>query len=306
VKILPPTDEAILFAADALRSGELIGLPTETVYGIAADAANQDAILKTFSLKGRPAENPLIVHVSSLVNAEPLVSAIPESARRLAKTFWPGPLTLVLPKSSKVPNVVTGGLDTVAIRVPRHPVALAILEAAGMALTAPSANPFMGLSPTRADHIAPDVLAGLACVVDGGPCDVGVESTVVDCSGDLVSILRPGGVSRAMIEIMLGEPVLTSAESERRSPGMYRRHYSPKTPLRLVEKLGPFDAGVGFDAPLNSRQIQLPLNPQQYARHLYESFYTLDQMARLELLVESPPKGAEWEAVWDRLKKAVG
>jgi len=306
MKILQPTDEAIRLAAEALRSGELIGLPTETVYGIAADATNRDAVLKTFELKRRPAENPLIVHVASIADAEALVASIPESAIKLASLFWPGPLTIVLPKGGVVSELVTGGLDTVAIRVPRHPVALAILVEAGIPLSAPSANAFMGLSPTKAENIAPEVLRGLTFVIDGGACDVGVESTVVDCSESEVAILRPGGISRLMIEWALGSPVQSRVATEHRSPGMYLRHYSPRTSVRLVEELGPVDPGITFGTPQNNYQIQLPVDPAEYARSLYSSLHTLDQLNRLELLIEMPPKNDEWETVWDRIEKAAG
>lgn len=213
---------------------------------------------------------------------------------------------MVLRKTDRIPSEATGGLDTVAIRVPAHPVALAILQAAGTPLTAPSANEFMGLSPTRAEHISPKILEGLACVIDGGPCGVGVESTVVDCTGNEVTILRPGGISRAIIEIMLKTDIKLGAGDDHRSPGSYRRHYSPKTRVRLVDSLGPFDAGIGFNPPQNIRQIQLPADPDDYARELYASLYKLDSMGRLELLIEMPPDTMEWEAVWDRIEKASG
>jgi L-threonylcarbamoyladenylate synthase len=306
MNILEPNDDVILFASEALKSGELVGFPTETVYGIAADATNASAVLKTFKLKRRPAENPLIVHVASLADAEPLVTEIPEAAKLLAKWFWPGPLTIVLPKSSILPLEVTGGLDTVAIRMPRHPVALAIIVAAGRPLSAPSANAFMGLSPTTAQNIAPEIVKGLACVVDGGACEVGVESTVVDCCGPKVVVLRPGGISRRVIEIALGAPTSLLMPKEHRAPGMYLRHYSPLTSVRLVDELGPTDAGIGFDKPKNAFQIQLPRDPTHYAKALYSSLNSLDQMGRPELLIESPPETDAWEAVWDRLQKAAG
>jgi L-threonylcarbamoyladenylate synthase len=216
-------------------------------------------------------------------------------------------MTIVLPKTNLVPDEATGGLDTVAIRVPMDPVALAILTEAGIPVTAPSANPFRGLSPTRVEHIVPDILDGLTCVIDGGPCLVGVESTVVDCSdGSDVVILRPGGIARTLIEFALGAEVAIARHAERRSPGMFKKHYSPKTPVRLVAELGPFDAGICFGPPQNSRQIQLPCDPRTYAQAIYASLYALDQMGRLELLVEMPPDTLEWETVWDRLRRAEG
>ncbi len=306
MKILPPTSESIRFAANALRSGELVGFPTETVYGIAAAATNRDAILKTFALKKRPADNPLIVHVASLEDTTPLVNAIPLAARKLAQAFWPGPLTLVLPKAESVPSEATGGHDTVAVRVPNHPVALAILKETGIPLTAPSANPFMGLSPTSAEHIASEILEGLACVIDGGRCDIGVESTVVDCSGPEITILRPGGISRGEIEGVLGQSVRANDSNERKSPGMYKRHYSPQTPIRLVESLGPLDGGIGFGPPQNPSQFVLPTDAAGYAHELYSTLYALDQLGCDEILIEKPPTTSDWEAVHDRLRKAQG
>jgi len=306
VKILQPTDVAIRLAAQALQNGELIGLPTETVYGIGASALDPVAIRKTFELKRRPAENPLIVHVTSIEAASNLVSSIPDAARKLAKAFWPGPMTLVLPKSQLVPDEATAGLSTVAIRVPMSPVALAILAEAGIPVTAPSANMFMSLSPTQAANIAPEILSGLACVIDGGTCQYGVESTVIDCTGPELSILRPGAITRDLIRTLTGLTVASPPLQERRSPGMYRRHYAPRTPMRLVEKLGPFDSGIGFSEPQSKYQFQMPIEPAEYAKGLYSTLYALDQMARLEILIESPPDDEEWEAVWDRLRKATG
>ncbi len=306
MKILSPSAESIDFAVSALHTGQLVGLPTETVYGIGANAANPEAVLKTFQLKRRPAENPLIVHVDSLESAAQLISELTEPAIKLAEAFWPGPLTLVLRKNSVIPGIVTGSLDTVAVRVPGHPVALELLRAAQLPVSAPSANAFMGLSPTRAEHIAPEILKGLSCVLDGGPCDVGVESTVIDCSSDVPAILRPGGITRAQIEGVLGQAAGRRVLSEHRSPGMYLRHYSPRTAVRLVQELDETEAGITFRAPLNSGQRQLPLSAPEYARALYATLFELDQLGQAELLIEMPPQTQEWEAVWDRIEKAAG
>ena len=306
MKILTPTMRNIERAAEALKSGGLVGMPTETVYGIAANATDEKPVIQTFALKKRPAENPLIVHVGSLEQAKKWVLRFPDSALILAKHFWPGPLTLVLPKNDLLPMAVTGGLDTVAIRVPNHPDALALLHASGLPISAPSANAFMGLSPTRAENIAPEVLNGLTYVIDGGPCRVGLESTVVDCTGGEPVILRPGGISRIAIEQVLGGPTFVNRAKEHRSPGMYLRHYSPKTTLRLVDRLAPTDAGIGFYSIQNSAQIQLPQEPVAYAQMLYSSLHTLDQLGRPEILIETPPSSPEWEAVWDRIEKAAG
>jgi L-threonylcarbamoyladenylate synthase len=306
MKILPLTDDSIREAAQALRDGQLIGLPTETVYGIGASALNPDAIRRTFELKRRPADNPLIVHVTSLEAAADLVTSIPESAQILAKHFWPGAMTLVLPKSSLVPDEATGGLDTVAIRVPSSVGAASILAEAQIPVTAPSANLFMGLSPTQADHIVPEILSGLACVVDDGPCIYGIESTVIDCTKPQISILRPGGISRLIIKLLTGLEATPPDSRERRSPGNYRRHYSPRTPTRLVDRLGPFDSGICFGEPQSKFQVQLPFDSKEYAKVLYSTLHALDQMSRLEILIEEPPVDPDWEVVWDRLHKAVG
>lgn len=306
MKILQPTDDAIRFAAKALRNGELIGLPTETVYGIGASALDREAILKTYRLKRRPSENPLIVHVNSLAAAVDLVASIPDSAVALAKAFWPGPMTLVLPKSSVVPIEATGGLDTIAIRVPTSPEAQAVIVEAGLPVAAPSANTFMGLSPTRAEHISPEILSGLACVIDGGPCLVGLESTVIDCTGPELKILRPGSITKTLIEARTDYKVSSDDLPVHRSPGQYSRHYSPKTPIRLVEELGPLDSGICFGEPQNSFQLQLPSDPTGFARGLYSALHALDEMARLEILIEEPPQGDFWDTVWDRLNKAAG
>ena len=305
MRVLSPTDQAIREAADALNRGELIGLPTETVYGIAAIATNQEAVLKTFALKGRPADNPLIVHVAAMRQVENLVTGIPEFARRLGELFWPGPLTLVLHKLPSVPDEVTGGLNTVAVRVPGHPIARAIIEAANSPLSAPSANVFMGLSPTQAGHISPEILSGLTCVIDGGPCEIGLESTVVDCTGLAPVILRPGAITRDQIESVVGS-VSHAVPSERRSPGTYSRHYAPQTPLRLVASLGSHDAGIVVSPPANPHQIQLPLDPTRYGAMLYTTLFNLDEFGFPEILIEMPPSTAAWEAVWDRIRKASG
>jgi L-threonylcarbamoyladenylate synthase len=283
-------------------------MPTETVYGLAADALNPAAVRATFAAKGRPADNPLIVHVLDLEGARRVAREIPEAAAKLAEAFWPGPLTLVLPKRPEVPAEVTAGLDTVAVRVPAHPVARALLKRWDGPLTAPSANLFSGLSPTRPEHLEPRLLEHVALVLDGGACEVGIESTVLDLTVDPPRILRPGGVGRSEIERVLGKPVglLREQEDAGRSPGTFPRHYSPRTPLVLVDRLSPDQAGLTFSAPQNKGQIQLPADPPQYARRLYDALHTLDKAGFPALHVESPPRGDEWESVWDRLRRAMG
>ena len=298
--IVPPTPENVAAAGEALRRGDLVGMPTETVYGLAASLWDAEALRRTFAAKGRPSDNPLIVHVAHLEQLDEVVAAWPDDARRLAERFWPGPLTLVLPKRPRVPSEATGGLDTVAVRVPAHPVALRLIDAAGTPLTAPSANPFMGLSPTRAEHV--DV-RGLAMTLDGGPCAVGIESTVVDLSGSTPRLLRAGGVPRAQIEAALGG-VLAGKDGARRAPGDYPRHYAPRTPIRLADRLAEDDAGLTFEAA-GDRQIRLPRDPAAYALSLYAALHRMDALGLSEIVVQAPPRGEAWEAVWDRLARAT-
>jgi L-threonylcarbamoyladenylate synthase len=300
--ILSPTPENIEAAGALLRDGRLVGMPTETVYGIAASLWRREAILRTFAVKGRPADNPLIVHAAHLEQLDDVVAAWPEDAKRLAERFWPGPLTMVLPKRPEVPLEATGGLETVAVRVPAHPVALRLIDAADTPLTAPSANPFMRLSPTRAEHVR---VAGLEMVLDGGPCAVGIESTVVDLSGPIPRLLRPGGVPRAQVETALGKPLGGAEEGVRRAPGSYERHYAPATPLRLSDELRVADAGLTFDPPTNEFQVQMPSDPAAYGISMYAALHRLDAEGVAEIVVQEPPQNPEWEAVWDRLRRAV-
>ncbi len=301
---MEPTAEAIHHTGEIIRAGGLVILPTETVYGLAGDASNPDAVAKIFEAKGRPPENPLIVHIANIEDVRKFVLKWDDRAEKLATAFWPGPITLVLPKSDWVPEIVTAGLGSVAIRMPDHSVALDVILASGTALAMPSANLFMGLSPTRVEHLAPDIVASVELVLDGGPCKVGVESTVVDLTSDHVRVLRPGGVSIEQISRVLGsEVILGSNEVEMRSPGMYLKHYSPKSPLRLVSKIATNECGLTFGTP-SVRQIQMPTNPEAYAARLYDVLFQLDKLQPTEILVESPPIDSDWLAIHDRLKKA--
>ena len=241
--VLKPDGQALEKAAALLRAGELVGIPTETVYGLAADGLNQQAALKIFEAKQRPADNPLIEHIAHMDQLKELIRGeLPEQARALAQAFWPGPLTMILPKSQRVPQAVCAGLDTVAIRMPSHPVAHALIEKCGLPLAAPSANRSGRPSPTRASHVLEDMKGRIPLILDGGPCEVGLESTVVELSGDKVWVLRPGGVTPEMIEAVLGgvwvdESVLTPLQPGQvvRSPGMKYRHYAPKGSLTIVK-----------------------------------------------------------------------
>lgn len=296
----------IRFAARALLDGKLVVIPTETVYGLAADATNRAAVLAIFDAKGRPADNPLIVHVGEPSWIDDLATDIPAYARLLIHEFWPGPLTLVLEKLPHVLDEVTGGLETVAVRMPQHGVALEVIREAGVPVAAPSANRFMSLSPTQASHVDPLIAERAAMVLDGGPSNIGLESTVVDCTGPAPRILRPGHVGKEMIETHLGMKVLLGPEAARRSPGMYPRHYAPKTPVCLVPKLEPSQAGMVLSELTNPAQVLMPTDPVAYGALLYETLYDLDQVGLEMIFVEEPPQSPAWEAVWDRLRKASG
>ncbi len=301
---LRPVEPNLRRAANALLAGDLVVLPTETVYGLAADAANPEAVAKIFEAKGRPQENPLIVHVSHMDAVELWSDHLPKGMLKLARAFWPGPLTVVLPKNPRVPNIVTAGLDTVAIRIPSHSLALAVLEMTGMGLAMPSANPFMGLSPTRADRIDPTVAAHVACIIDGGPCRVGIESTVLDLSDGTPKILRPGMITAEEIEAVIGS-LEVLGDSERKSPGMYRRHYSPRVPTVLVQKATAQDAGLVLGYTDSPNQIQMPSDPVNYAKKLYVALSDLEGRGVDRIVIEEPPKSSEWAGVWDRVSKAT-
>jgi L-threonylcarbamoyladenylate synthase len=280
-------------------------MPTETVYGVAADALNPKAVLATFAAKGRPADNPLIVHLADFSEAD-RIAEVSTVAERLAVCFCPGPLTLVLPKRPSVPDVTTGGHPTVAIRVPAHPVARALVRAAATPLSAPSANLFMGVSPTRASDIDPRLAAHLAVILDGGACEVGLESTVLDLSEAPARVLRPGAITpEALAEVLGYLPAMGGGE--RRSPGMYPRHYAPKAPVFLVSSLGPEDTGIAIGVPAAStpKLIFLPDDPAAFGAGLYAALNALDRARVSAILVETPPETSAWAAVWDRLRRAT-
>ncbi len=305
MKVLAANARNIARAAKVLREGGLAIIPTETVYGVAADATNPDAVATVYEVKGRPRSNPLIVHVSSQEQAKGLVCEWTESAGLLADRFWPGPLTLVLHRSPALPAIVAGGLSTIGIRMPSHPVALRLIEAVGRPLAAPSANPFMALSATRAEHVDQELAARVGLVLDGGQSVVGLESTVVDVSSEPARILRPGGISRGEIEAALRVPLgAVPPRGPRRSPGMFRRHYAPRAALRIVERLGEMQCGLTFHEPQTARQIRMPMDAQAYGAALYDALHHLDRSHPKAIHVEAPPKDPDWEAVWDRLKKA--
>ena len=322
-----PEPEAIARAADVLRRGGLVAFPTETVYGLGAAALDPVAVARIFAAKGRPATNPLIVHVPTADEARSLTAAWPEAAARLAERFWPGPLTLVLPRSVRVPNLVTAGGPTVAVRVPAHPVALALLRAAALPVAAPSANRSTSLSPTRAEHVLRWLGGRIDLILDGGPTAGGLESTVLDVTTDPPRLLRPGLVSPSEIEAEIG-PILRPGQAHApfdqqplRSPGMLRRHYAPRTPLECVAENGGERVEVllrdglrvGWvmlgEADVQERpglvRIALPREPAAYAAGLYAALHALDEAEVERIVVTLPPATEEWLAVQDRLRRAA-
>lgn len=314
----PLSSTRLAEALAALRGGEVIGLPTETVYGLAADAANAEAVKKIFALKGRPADHPLIVHIASSDALPQWARVVPEAAWKLAQAFWPGPLTMILRKQASVPDVVTGGQDTVGLRCPAHPIALQLLREFAGGLAAPSANRFGRISPTTAAHVRDEFGAGVPIVLDGGDCEVGIESTIVDLSGDAPRILRPGMISQAQIETVIGAVAVGGDHASPRASGTLDAHYAPRTPMLMLARtallaeaqqqraLGKRVAVLMFDALVDDNEgIVLPGHPDAVAHGLYAALRTLDAMAANILLVERPPEGIAWLAVNDRLRRAA-
>ena len=306
-------------AVAILRAGGLVAFPTETVYGLGADASNPDAVKKIFVVKGRPQNHPLIVHLPDASHLAHWAREIPIAAHRLGKRFWPGPLTLILRRAENVPDVLTAGQDTVGLRVPAHPVAHALLQAFGGGIAAPSANRFGRVSPTTAEHVRTDLGEQVDMVLDGGPCDIGIESTIVDLTGSRFALLRPGNISASDIEEVLGIPLAKPGSSSPRAPGMLAVHYAPQTPLRVVSgkslaqeiyrltAQGKHVAVLAYHhAPIADAHIAWFAAPPQesgYARDLYANVRLLDQSGCDVILVEQVPE--KWEAVRDRLAKAA-
>ncbi len=301
-------------AVAALRAGQVIGLPTETVYGLAGDAANAEAVARIFALKRRPPDHPLIVHLGDAAQLDDWARVVPAAARTLAARFWPGPLTLVLPRAARVPDAVTGGQDTVALRMPAHPLARAVLAAFGGALAAPSANRFGRISPTRAEHVRAEFGDAVPCVLDGGPCTVGIESTIVDLSAGAPRILRPGAITRAMLERTLGGPLAAGvADDAPRVSGSLPAHYAPRTPLALLDAPA-LRRRRGEDGTLllthsltvdAARGLRLPGDAAGYARALYAALRELDARGARVILAERVPDTPAWAGVRDRLTRAA-
>ena len=314
---------ALAEAARRLAAGELVVFPTETVYGLGADAANPNAVAKIFALKGRPADHPLIVHIGGTAQLSQWAHEVPDAAKKLAAAFWPGPLTMILRKAASVNTAVTGGQDTVGLRCPSHPVAQALLaefaSSGSGAIAAPSANKFGHVSPTTAQHVRDEFGTGLL-VLDGGACEVGIESTIVDLSRGHAVLLRPGAVSREQIAATLGELPWSRDDAAPRVSGSLAAHYAPRTPMELVDEAA-LEPRVRAAVAQGARVAVLargearasaatlwrcaPENAGPYAHDLYANLRTLDASGAGLILVEAPPGDATWEAVNDRLARAA-
>jgi len=313
--------QAIAQAARALAAGELVALPTETVYGLGARADRDAAVAKIFAAKGRPADHPLIVHVLDAADAARFASELPEIAQRLMAAFWPGPMTVIVPRAPAMAAAAAGGQSSIGLRCPAHPVARALLAAARaegvLGVAAPSANRFGRVSPTQARHVADEFEAGLI-VLDGGECEVGIESTIVDCSRGRPVLLRPGVLTPAQIEAVLGEPLLAPDATAPRASGTLAAHYAPRAVVRL------FDAGGALNAPkqtgptlaVYSRTAEagpadaalrrrMPAEARAAAHELFAVLRELDEAGAAEIWIERPPPGSEWDGVRDRLSRAA-
>jgi len=317
-RIVTVDDVALDAASEQLASGGLIVMPTETVYGLAGSTRDSGALEKIYKLKGRPGNNPLIAHVLGADEARGLVHGWNDCCDQLAERFWPGPLTIILQRDESVPALASGGLETLAVRSPSHPVARALMTRFGHPISAPSANRSGDVSPTCAEHVLSDYLgveeAGDLVVLDGGPCDVGIESTVLDLSGSDPHILRPGIVSAEDLAEVIGKVSSPMSMSQGNSPGTATSHYSPHTPMDLLDRTAieqHLEAGdeqvaallIGGTAPAGNVIILDP-DPATCARKLYSALRELDATTSNRLLVELPPPGFQWDAIRDRLQRA--
>jgi len=319
-------EAAVRRAADLLRAGEVVALPTETVYGLAANALDARAVERIFEIKGRPAHNPIIVHVASLDMAKRCVANWPALAGKLARAFWPGPLTLVLPRAEKIPSVITASGSTVGVRWPSHPLIQAVIRECGFPLAAPSANPSNRLSPTNAEHVRKSLGARIRLIVDGGQAQVGIESTVLDISGSPPRLLRPGMIHEQALLAVTGELAVGANDSPEvlKSPGMLRKHYSPKAKLVVwswedeaalkarsaecgvrssrvhVVAHTRIPSGAGF-----GRVSLIPHDAAAFARAIYAELHQCDAAGAELIVVEALPDAPEWRAIGDRLRRAA-
>ena len=321
-------DAAVLRAAELLRAGEVVALPTETVYGLAANALDANAVAKIYEIKGRPAHNPIIVHVSDTAMAKSCVANWPDHAGHLAKSFWPGPLTLVLPRAKNIPAIVTADGDTVGVRWPSHPFIQAVIHACGFPLAAPSANPSNEISPTNAAHVAKKLNGKIKLIVDGGQSQIGIESTVVDLTSGALRVLRPGMIHEESLLAAVESPIANRQspipETTLRSPGLLAKHYSPKAKLTVLnwrddanlrEQIGHWPLAIenvhiiahtripsGFDA---SRVSVIPHDAEAFARALYAELHHCDEAGAELIIVEQLPTTPAWRGIADRLRRAA-
>lgn len=317
-------DNAIGDATDLLRQGRLVAFPTETVYGLGADASNPDAVAGIFNAKGRPADHPLIVHIADIDSLGDWARTVPETALKLAAHFWPGPLTMILNKQPQVSLVVTGGQQTVGIRMPNHPVALALLKNFGGGIAAPSANRFCRISPTQASHVYEELGNRVDMILDGGDCQVGVESTIIDLSGNMPRLLRPGQITSQEIADILKTDINifpASKPTEIRAPGMIEVHYAPSTPAILCpaeqlldkirrlqtsgKKCGLLSCQLKISQTSQLRVLRLPQQAAAYTKRFYAALRELDNLQLDLIVVEQPLQTEPWRAINDRLRKAT-
>src|SRR5438067_5257146 len=319
--VVPASAAAIAEAARLLSAGKLVAFPTETVYGLGADAANEDAVREIFAAKGRPADHPVIVHIADARELPGWVGAVPNGAALLAQAFWPGPLTLVLPRAPAVSGVITGGQDSVGVRVPSHPVARALLSEFGGGIAAPSANRFGHVSPTSAAHVAADLDGAPAIILDGGSCDVGIESTIVGFRGDDAVLLRPGAIGIDELARVLGHAPHEPDSAAPRVSGSRTSHYAPRTPASLLradalraelahlierdEAVAVLGRTIERPDDLTGVWIAAPRGDADYARELYANLRALDAANADVILIEAPPDDPAWLAVRDRLIRAT-
>ena len=316
------SDKDIEHAVEVLRAGGLVAFPTETVYGLGADASNAGAVGKIFAAKGRPSTHPVIVHLADAAQLAAWAGEIPEAARKLAQKFWPGPLTVILKRARGVSDAVTGGQDTVGLRVPSHLVARRLLAGFGGGIAAPSANRHGRVSATTAEHVRREFGDAVPCVLDGGAAEVGIESTIVDLSGAAPALLRPGWITAGEIAAALGAPLAQAGADAPRAPGTLAAHYAPRTPLTLVEdadllielartltKQGKKVAALALSTarPVMDGVTWIAARPEaaRYAHDLYSHLRSLDETGCDAILVERPPQTPAWAAINDRLTRAA-
>ena len=310
------TPDAIAAAAELVRSGEVVAFPTETVYGLGADATNAEAVARIFAIKARPSFDPLIVHIDGLDRLSAVASDVPRAARALAERFWPGPLTVVLPKTATIPPIVTAGLPSVAVRVPDHAVARALLYAAATPIAAPSANPFGYVSPTTAAHVEAQ-LGELSLILDGGPCRVGVESTIVSFVGPVPTLLRPGGIGVEDIERCIGAVRIGGDTDQPIAPGQLPRHYAPRLPIAIVDSVGEIPAAArtgaalllpmpaaGTDGFAHVETLSADGAPTAVAANLFAALRRLDGGAYARVYAVAVPEVGLGRAIMDRLRRA--